>query len=532
MKRIVLAIICLVSACYVAPAQTECESMLEDANAFYKDGNYVKAAKMYKLIQEDCGGVEERLRDCNNKIKEEADFNECTTLEACNNYLENYPDGRYIDQVQQIRADLIKVNVNAAEDDKAYRECVDKEDYLEYIKKYPSGRHVGQARAAVKRFEEDEAFENCYTESDCDLYLKTYPNGRYYSTVRARKEAFEAERVRKEREAAKSAYMNIRKVEFANTHPGGTVISDYGSSFYISDIQYLTPRISYEGLLDETKLITIYYKIYRPDGKLMYKTESPFGYTLSHIFNVQPGYYNHYDLPAWGSDKSGYYVAGKYKFELWFEGSRVYQTSFEVVDRSNALSRGNWRTPLKKCCDNVSTDFGNGMWYKGQFENGRRSGLGLYTWKGADFYIGSWDAGKKNGIGMEITPKDIAMKNLPECEYFVGDFSFDKKSGMGSCYDKYGNLIYWGTLANDMPTQNYPMTGYESYKFECIAYTGGEYYVGETFGGKPHGVGIYIWSNGDLWYGEWKSGKRHGYGIRMYYGGAVSSEIWEDGIQQ
>ena len=535
MKRIVFVMVYLLAVAIVVQAQTDCEIKLKAANEYYNKGEYAKAAKMYMKIQTECsenyGGAAAKLMDCNRKLKEDEDFGKCTTLTTCNNYLKNYPDGRYVDRVQQIRDGIIKSSVNVAEDDKAYQDCVTKEDYLEYLKKHPYGRHIRQARAMLAQFEEDEDYENCISESDCEAYLKTYPHGRYYSEVLAKKIEFEEERSRKEKEAAKTAYMNIREVNFANTHSSGTLIDAYGATLYISEIQYLTPRISYDGLLDDSRLITIYYKVIRPDGTLMYKPESPFGYSLSYIFKVQPGSYNLYELPAWGSSSDGFYEAGTYKFELWFNDSRIYQTSFEVVDLENDLSHGYWRAALGKCCDYVMYRDGNTT-YKGQYSNYFRSGLGMYSWKGISYYIGEWISGEMNGMGIDIPPAGCALSNCPDGEYYVGEVYRNLKSGTGTCYDKYGNLVYRGAFVNDKPTQSYPTMGYDSYKFECIAYSGGDYYVGETYKGKPHGKGVYIWSSGDLWYGDWKYGDRDGYGIKMLYQGPVSAGIWENDIEQ
>lgn len=542
MKRIVFVMVYLFAVAFVVQAQTDCEIKLKAANEYYNKGDYAKAAKMYMKIQTECsenyGGAAAKLIDCNRKLKEDEDFGRCTTLTTCNNYLKNYPDGRYIDRVQQIRDGIIKSSVNVAEDDKAYQDCVTKEDYLEYLKKHSYGRHIRQARAMLAQFEEDEDYENCISESECEAYLKTYPHGRYYSEVLAKKNVFEEERLRKEKEAAKTAYMNIREVDFANTHSSGTLIDAYGATLYISEIQYLTPRISYDGLLDDTKLITLFYKFIRPDGTLMYKSNSPSDYSYFNYISVQPGSNNLYELPAWGSDNDGYYVAGTYKFELWFEDSRIYQTSFEVVDLENALSHGHWRMALQKCCDYVSHSDENSS-YKGLYYNYLRSGLGMYSYKvtssykGISYYIGDWIAGERNGVGILITPSGYTMSNCPDCEYFVGEVSSIYKSGSGTCYDKYGNLIYKGTFVNDRPAQSYPSSGeYDNYKFECIEYSWGDYYVGETYLGKPHGKGFYIWRSGDMWYGDWRFGDRNGYGISMLYQGPVSAGIWENDIEQ
>lgn len=537
MKRLLVVIVYMLAAIPLALAQSDdCESMLEDANDFYSRGDYVRAAKMYKLIQEDCennyGSAASKLKDCNYKLKEDADFEKCTSIAACDDYLENYPNGRYVGRVHQKRSEIIKANASAAEDDNAYQNCSTKEDCLAYLKNYPYGRHVTQVKAMLSQFEEDEAYENCITEWDCESFLKTYPNSRYYSIVLERKNALEEERLRKEKEAAATAYMNIKGVDFANSFAGGSIIDAYGETLYVSEIKYLKPRVSYDGLLDDTRLISIFCKIYRPDGTLMNKLASPSGYSFSHIFKVQMGYDNFYEFPAWGSDSDGFFVAGTYRFELWFGGSRIYQTSFEVVDRETALSRGNWRTALKKCCDYVSYTFDNGFSYKGEYQDHRRSGLGMYSWKGNSFYIGNWNSGKKSGLGIEILPAGCAFSNCPDCEYYVGEFSSDEQSGVGSCYDRYGNLIYFGNFKNGRPTQNYPVTGYDEYKLECIEYASGDYYVGETYEGKPHGKGVYIWSSGDMWYGDWQYGKRNGYGALMVYQGSVSTGTWKNDLEQ
>lgn len=48
--------------------------------------------------------------------------------------------------------------------------------------------------------------------------------------------------------------------------------------------------------------------------------------------------------------------------------------------------------------------------------------------------------------------------------------------------------------------------------FERTNYTNGNKYWGETYNGKRHGYGIYIWENGNMWFGPWKDGERNGYG--------------------
>lgn len=537
MKRIVYVVICMLASVNIAQAQTECEALLKAAEEYYSRGDYKNAAVEYRLVQEcsqndNYGGAAAKLRECNYYLQEKEAYEKCTTMAACNYYLEKYPSGRYVEQVRKKRTEMIKVSVNAAEDDRRFQNCITEEDYRDYLRNHPYGRHVSQARTMLAQFEEDKAYLNCNTEDGCNAYLKAYPKGRYYSEVTAKLHEFEEERLLQEMKAAETAYMKIKGVDFANTHSTGVIINDYGSTLYVDEIRYLTPRISYEGLMDEVRMISLFCKIISPNGSVMSDENSPVGYTYSHIFNVQAGNNNFYELPSFGSYENGIFDGGIYKFELWFRDSRIYQTYFEIVDKENALSHGYWRTMLDKCCDFVSHRSDNGSVYKGEYKDYRRSGLGLYSWKGLFYYIGQWDYSAKEGLGLEIAPSGSSLSNCPDCVYYVGGYSNDMKSGTGSCYDKYGNLIYYGGFSNDKPTQNYPMTGFDNYKFECIEYSWGDYYVGETRNGKPNGQGMYIWSHGDLWYGKYNDGKRDGNGILMLYQGELSSGIWKGDRQE
>ena len=543
MKKILL-LVCIMSIVVVAQAQSECESMLEAANGYYSKGDYEKAAKMYKIVQEDCGDYGEsasKLKDCNRKLKEDSDYKKCTTVEACDSYLEKYPKGRYVAKVQQKRAKLIKDREDArlrAEEDAAYENCTTEEDCEEYLENYPEGRYVDQVQAKLEQLveerlmrEEDEAYANCTTEAACAAYLKEYPNGRYYSRVVAKKNTLEAERLRKEKEAAKTAYMKIQKIEFANEDIKGNVLDSYGFTMYSTDIKYLKPRITYDGILDESKCVTLYCKIVNPDGSIKTNSNSPSGYTYSNTFWVQPGYGNTYKLTGWGNSNGNCYSAGNHRLEIWYEGKRIYQTSFMVKTKENALSRGNWRTALRKCRDYVTQNYDNGS-YKGQVYDGNRSGLGMYSWNEGDCYIGAWRSGNRNGNGIYMASQGKTLINCPDCAYYVGEWSSSEKSGTGTCYDKLGNLIYYGSFANGKPTGTYPMTGYSSYKLECQELLGGDYYVGETKDGKRHGKGVYIWSSGNMWYGNWSDGERDGYGIYMPYQGSVSTGTWKGDTRQ
>lgn len=537
-KNTVFALFLLFATFSVVQAQTECESMLQAANDYYGKGDYAKAAKMYKMVQEDCddnyGGANAKLKDCNHKLKEDSDYKKCTTIAACDAYLETYPNGRYVAKVKQKRSGLLNAKAKA-EEDTMFGNCSTIEACERYLETYPEGRYADQVHDSLDRLweelNEEAAYASCTTEAACEEYLENYPNGRHYSNVFAKKQTFVAERLRKEREAAKTAYMKIQKIEFANVSANGDIVNYYGSTLYSSEIKYLQPRITYNGLLDETRLVTLYYKILKPDGTLMSRSYSPPGYTYSNSLKVQTGSYNSFEFSSWGNGTNGYFVSGTYKFELWYEGAKIHQTTFVVKDKENALSRGKWRSALGKCGDYVTWNYDNGS-YKGQTYDGHRSGLGMYSWNDGSFYIGGWNSGNRNGMATYITTPGYTLTNCPDCAYYVGEWLSQDKSGTGTCYDKFGKLIYYGSFANDIPTGTYPMSGFDSYKFECIEYSSGAYYVGETYNGKRHGKGVYIWSTGDMWYGNWSNGERDGYGIYMPYQGSVSTGTWKGDTRQ
>ena len=195
--------------------------------------------------------------------------------------------------------------------------------------------------------------------------------------------------------------------------------------------------------------------------------------------------------------------------------------------QSNALSERQWNPLMEKAMEWVDENLDNGA-YKGQLSNGVRSGLGVYQWSGGTWYWGRWRDGDKNGKGIYIVPEGYSVANCPGCVYFVGNYYSGKKSGKGTCYDKYGKLIYHGDFSDNRPTDVYPSQGYAGYKFECTVYSGGDMYIGETNNGTRHGYGIYLWTDGKAWYGPWKDGERAGYGIFLPYKGTSQVGRWTD----
>ena len=194
---------------------------------------------------------------------------------------------------------------------------------------------------------------------------------------------------------------------------------------------------------------------------------------------------------------------------------------------SNALYRGEWRSMMKRVINNASITYSSSA-FKGQTSySDEPDGMGLYWWDNDDFCWGKWVDGSRNGMAIYIANEDATINNCPDCVYFVGNYSDNRKSGEGTCYDEYGKLIYYGDFSANAPTGTYPTTGYDSYKFECIEYVSGAMYVGETKDGERHGRGVMMWSNGDAWYGPWSNGHRNGIGVYLYADGTISYGRWD-----
>ena len=207
-----------------------------------------------------------------------------------------------------------------------------------------------------------------------------------------------------------------------------------------------------------------------------------------------------------------------------------------------------WRDLLHTAMTSSPTQSLSNGKYKGQEnDEGQRHGLGAYYWDLSgtkDFHFGAYNQGARSGIGIYIIGDfndSRRMSNCSNSKIHVGNWIYSNTSGdgminsvmsgTGRCYDKTGKLIYSGNFSNDAPTGTYPSTGnWDSYRFEVIKYTD-DYYVGETYAGKNHGKGIYLWGSGQaagyMWYGDWKDGTRDGYGILIYKDGTYDVGTWK-----
>lgn len=137
-----------------------------------------------------------------------------------------------------------------------------------------------------------------------------------------------------------SKLMKISNVSFGNADKKANLISGYGETLYENEVQYLQPQISYQGHVLSEQTATLMIRIVLPGGNMTKGSSSPLCFTTKDDVEIKPGY-NTSVLVGWGNDKGTLYKSGTYRYEIWLNGDKIYETIFEVKKRdqfSTALS--------------------------------------------------------------------------------------------------------------------------------------------------------------------------------------------------
>ncbi|MCM1378009.1 MAG: hypothetical protein NC097_01650 [Clostridium sp.] len=109
--------------------------------------------------------------------------------------------------------------------------------------------------------------------------------------------------------------LRITDISFCNTDVDENIISGPGFYFYFDDVQYICPKIYYEGLTKDTE-VTFTVKIYTPSGELFGSN----GKTYDAEQNLKSGS-NSLLMHGWGNSTGGVYYDGDWRVEIW-QGSR------------------------------------------------------------------------------------------------------------------------------------------------------------------------------------------------------------------
>ena len=149
------------------------------------------------------------------------------------------------------------------------------------------------------------------------------------------------EEIQMEREYASRAYMDIKKIEFCNKENKINELTPYGSRMYASQMRFLSPKIYFDAKCAENKEVKLFSKIINPDGTLHTGTSSPNGYTNSTTISIYPGNEKSRRLTGWGNENSSVYQPGTYRYELWYEGNKIYETTFTLYKTEAEIQAGN-----------------------------------------------------------------------------------------------------------------------------------------------------------------------------------------------
>jgi len=353
----------------------------------------------------------------------------------------------------------------------------------------------------------------------------------------ARKREMEEARIEEERREnalASIGYMNMLKVEIANVGVSDDVIDGYGSSIWAKNVKYLQFRITYDGLGRKIHQIELACKIYAPDRTLLKWLSSSDGYTYTFYPKIYPGKGKALILPGLGSSTKNIFTAGEYIMEFWSNGRKLYATNFMLYGNSlsqqseNALStRKKWEPLLRKIFSKSNVKYKNQTYVGFTDRNNVPNGMGASMWAynvHNSFYFGEWKNGNQDGTSIYIAGGN-GIVNCPKACFYVGGNRNNSLSENGRCYDKYGNLIYYGLFSGSRPTSVYPSSSGSSFRFVCQE-CDGDIYLGETLDGKRSGYGIYVWKDGDAWYGPWSNGERMGKGVLLYSDGRVKAAAY------
>ncbi len=120
----------------------------------------------------------------------------------------------------------------------------------------------------------------------------------------------------------------IKDIEMGNVYKNGDIETGYGSTIYSSYTMYLQPKIKYEGL-NTGENITLYVKLFRPNGEMSTGTTSPSGYSYSYSIYVYSGE-NSEELSGWGNETKGNWSSGTYRIEIWYNSVCLRSEKFTV----------------------------------------------------------------------------------------------------------------------------------------------------------------------------------------------------------
>lgn len=120
--------------------------------------------------------------------------------------------------------------------------------------------------------------------------------------------------------------MVITGVRFRNVTVNRQPLSDYGAELESNDLLYLEPELHYYGLTQGASSLGI--RIIMPNGQVRATAGNPYTYVTSRPVDKRPD--GVMVLPGYGSSSPGSWMPGNYVFEVYYNGGRIYRSTFAV----------------------------------------------------------------------------------------------------------------------------------------------------------------------------------------------------------
>lgn len=200
---------------------------------------------------------------------------------------------------------------------------------------------------------------------------------------------------------------------------------------------------------------------------------------------------------------------------------------------NNDLSQATYIDNLQAAIDGIQPK--NNVYYKGEPAEKQHTGIKLWSDENM-WFIGQFTKNNELDEGIYLSGEPNSYSVFGYTIFYVGTYSNGKRS-KGSCYDRFGNLIFRGDFQNNQP---YPQSQYSeqqnffpsdhdrSHLFEYISDENGNAYLGETFNHIREGFGVFFWDNGDLWIGKWENGRSTEGTFISADGTKTSKELFEE----
>ena len=176
-----------------------------------------------------------------------------------------------------------------------------------------------------------------------------------------------------------SNIFSISSISFANTDKDGKILSDYGQPLLDGKVQYLKPKIYYNGKYSNNQEVTLYVRYFKSSGELVSGSSSPVGFSFKENVTIKPGS-NSVILSGYGNEAATNYKEGTCKAEIWLDGEKLYETSVAIGKFGGTMHTEGDEAYLKSILEKP-LGIGNCNPYTASFSAVKNSLSSLYTLK-------------------------------------------------------------------------------------------------------------------------------------------------------